>query len=528
MQFKIAAESSSLVKDVPKSCEATHQKLVQAVNKIASSNIDPVYDDLTFRIASYLGFSTTVIGLAHKHVPLLTEESNGQFTAAIASAMSYSSLSVILLDALLRTSDRIQIIPQASAAAVLSMLPSLNYTAYQWLLQKHSHFVEDNLFSVLNCAIDSFDGSANTQNVIDLLANSFVDTVSVKWRADEALLKFIAWLRTPNTSALSNLAKDAHERFITESIDKHWASFETAFSETKVDILYQFLENNSHWMMGTLDKNDFGWACEDGRTEDIWLLYKMRPKTIDSLHGKCTVFSHACENQQVQVIETLLALGSALVLSCREDLVKRLHETCKLGQIDLVKLLYAYDPTLITLNGKPGLESACLYGHVELVEWFYALDSELTDRTAVERPYFEAACRGSHFNVMKVLLRMSSELITYFKENRKVEFLFACYNGGLKHVRSMLTHDPTLVEATSEAKHYGSPNDYDTYIIPYITQIARPIWAKSRKNLMSDSSIACSSQIFLTRLPLQPSWTSLGSLCKRDIDSLQGVRSRPE
>lgn len=328
------------------------------------------------------------------------------------------------------------------------------------MVQKHNHFVEDNFFSVLSCASDSFHGSANTQNVIDLSAKSFVDTVSVKGRADEALLKFIAWLRTPNASALSNLATDAHERLITASIGKHWASFETAFSETKIDILYQFLENNPHWMMGTLDKNGFGWACEDGRTEDIWLLYKLRPKTIDSLRGKCTVFSHACEHGQVQLMETLLALDSALILSCREDFVKGLHETCKLGEIDIVKLLYAYDPTLIALNGKPGLESACLYGHVELVEWFYALHSELTVRTAVERPYFEAACRGSHFNVMKLLLRMSPELITYFKENRKVEFLFACYNGGLEHVRSMLTHDPTLVEATSKAEHYGRAKDY--------------------------------------------------------------------
>jgi len=464
MQFKIAAESSPLVKDVPKSCEATHQKLVEAVKEIAKGNVDPIYDGLTFRIACYLGLSSTVIALGHKDLSLLTEHANDQFTVSVAHAMHYPSLMVYLLESLTmrqgsesRPKGMLNELNQYSGAAVRSMLTPLNYTVYHWLSQRQALFGYIKFLPVLTSVLHDFDGSVIARTFIDLLAQQSVNAVyfSSSGDSEKSLLNFVEWLRTLNSSPLSNLAKDAYERFITQSIDQNREAFESVLLWSKSNVLKKFADDNPEWMERTLRKNGFYNACVNQRTEDMWLLYKMRPKTIDSIEDIGRVFSEACAYGHIHVIETLLAIDPALISSWRDDVLNGFYEACKSGHTDIGKLLHAHDSTLLALKGKSCLESACYAGHLETVRWLRASITELSDG-AVEthRPYFEAACSGYQFEVITELLKSTPELDSYAYEDPKLEFLFHCYNGDDDSVDISLSLRPTLIEANTNPKSF--------------------------------------------------------------------------
>jgi len=109
-----------------------------------------------------------------------------------------------------------------------------------------------------------------------------------------------------DSSKPSQIVKDAREKFITETIDKHRASFDAACSWSNSSLLRNFRDKIPNWMERTLDTNGFGSACKDGRTEDMRLLYEMRSDTVGSRHRQY------CSKGNIQVLATLLALDSAL------------------------------------------------------------------------------------------------------------------------------------------------------------------------------------------------------------------------
>lgn len=108
-----------------------------------------------------------------------------------------------------------------------------------------------------------------------------------------------------------------------------------------------------------------------------------------------------------------------------------------------MKLLYAYDSTLITSDGKSSLGIPCSYGHAEMVEWFYELHSELTNRSLEEKKRdFEMACYAYHFKVMDVLLKMTPEVISHIAENPKVA---SCLRATMQTLK-LLNHCQFLIQ----------------------------------------------------------------------------------
>jgi len=291
--------------------------------------------------------------------------------------------------------------------------------------------------------------------------------VEIPQKADEALLSLITWLRSPDLLPLSALAKDAHERFITESIDKHRTSFDTVCPWSSSSILRELLGKNQEWMELILDKNGFRSACVGGRTEDMRLLYKMRPKTTDSHGDRGDIFTRRCGEGKVEVTELLLALDPAFISSNRNDLVGGVHIACANEQLQIVKLLHGFDRTLITSfdsEGRNCFVNACLAGHVRSVEYLHALDPELIHKTVKSyKSDIKTICDSYNFELLNVLLRMKPPFIQYIIENRKLEFFLAGYTGELENVTSLATLEPGLVEATTE---YGYlPHEDNGFLI---------------------------------------------------------------